>query len=191
MHWRHGDPRRNFRIAAAPTLSASSNVLGHPQKYQSDTLQLSLAVVWQRRLSESVATRYGVCGDDRFGRYKIYPSVALEWQPHPDWEIDVGFPVSSVTYWIRDSLSTGFRAAPDGSEWHVMDRNFEAESRFVYEAYVIEWSFELEAGPHLRLVAGAGRQLRNRLDMTLQNGERLSVESTPVDRIRAEIRWQF
>jgi hypothetical protein len=72
-----------------------------------------------------------------------------------------------------------------------MNREFDAESRFVYESYAVEWQFEFEAGNHLSLVAGIGRQLRNSFEMTLQNGERLSIDSRPVDRIRAEIRWRF
>ena len=191
LHWRRGDGHSNVRAAVAPTLSASSNVLGHPQKYRSDTLQLSLALVRQQRLSESVVARYGLCGDDRFGRYRFYPTAALEWRPHPDWTIDLGFPVSGVTYRISEFLSSELRAAPDGSEWHVMNRDFDAESRFIYESYAVEWLFEFEAGRHLSLVAGVGRQLRNSFEMTLQSGERLSVDSGPVDRISAEIRWRF
>jgi hypothetical protein len=72
-----------------------------------------------------------------------------------------------------------------------MNRNFDAESRFVYESYAVEWLLEFEAGNHLSLTAGVGRQLRNNFEMTLQSGERLSVESSPVDRIRVEIRWRF
>lgn len=173
LHWRRGDSHSNVRAAVAPTLSASSHVLGHPQKYRSDTLQASLALVWRQRLSESVIARYGLCGDDRFGRYRFYPTAALEWRPHPDWEIDLGFPASSVTYRLSDSLSSVLRAAPDGSEWHVMNRDFNAESRFVYESYAVEWLFGFEAGRHLSLVAGVGRQLRNSFEMTLQSGERV------------------
>jgi hypothetical protein len=191
LHWRRGSRRDNVRVSVAPTLSASSNVLGHPRKYRSDTWQLSLALVRQQPLSDSLVARYGLCSDDRFGRYRLYPTAALEWRPHPDWEIDLGFPTSAITYRIGDALSSVLRASPDGSEWHVMNRDFDAESRFVYESYAVEWLFEFETGNHLSLVAGIGRQLRSNFEMTLQSGERLSVDSRPVDRIRAEIRWRF
>lgn len=191
LHWRRGDRDDNLRVAVAPALSASSNVLGHPQKYRSDTWQLALAVVRQRRISESFAAMYGLCADDRFGRHRFYPSAALQWRPHPDWEVDVGFPASAITYRITDYLSSVLAASPDGSEWHVMNRDFDAESKFVYESYAIEWRLQLEAGRHLRLVASVGRQLGNSFDMTLQTGERLAVDSSPVDRLGAEIRWRF
>jgi hypothetical protein len=43
----------------------------------------------------------------------------------------------------------------------------------------------------LNVVAGVGRQLRNSFEMTLQSGERVSVQSGPVDRVSVEIRWRF
>jgi hypothetical protein len=191
VHWRRADLRRNFRAAIAPVLSTSSNVLGHPQKYTTDTLQLALAFVWQKRLSEVLAIRYGACGDDRFGRYRIFPVAGLEWQPRADWKVDLGFPTSSVTWKIRENLSTGVSATPDGSEWHVMDRGFDAESRLRHESYVIEWMLALNAGPHFSVSAGLGRQLRNHFEMTLQSGEIVETEGKDVDRVRAEVRWQF
>lgn len=191
LHWRRGDGDDNLRFAAAPTLSASSNVLGHPQKYRSETLQVSLAMVRQQRLSGALVARYGLCADGRFGPYRFYPTAALEWRPHPDWKIDLGFPVARVTYRITESLSSGLRAAPDGNEWHVMNREFDAESQFVYKSYTVEWLLQFDAGTHLTLIAGLGRQLRNEFEMTLQGGQRLSVESSPVDRISAEVRWRF
>ncbi|MGH8167339.1 MAG: hypothetical protein ACREQ1_08875, partial [Woeseiaceae bacterium] len=52
VHRVTGDKRKGFRVAVAPTLSASSNVMGHPQEYRGDTLQLAFALAWQRRLSD-------------------------------------------------------------------------------------------------------------------------------------------
>lgn len=191
VHWQHGERRRNFRAGIAPTLSTSSNVLGHPQRYSGDILQLAFALVWQRQFSATAGARYGICGDDRFGRYRVYPSAVLEWQPHPDWQVDLGFPASRVTYRISDALSTGLRAAPDGSEWHVMDRGFDAESRFIYESYTIEWLVTLDTGAHLSLTAGFGRQLENEFEMTLQSGQRIAIDSEAVNRVSAELRWRF
>jgi len=190
VHWRRGDRRRNFRVAIAPSLSTSSNVLGHPQRYSSDILQLALALVWQRQFSQTAGARYGLCGDTRFGRYRVYPTAVLEWQPHPAWQVDLGFPASRVTYRMSDALSTGLRATPDGSEWQVMNRNFDAESRLIYESYAIEWLVTLETG-HLTLAAGFGRQLQSEFEMTLQSGQRVTVDSEAVNRVSAELSWRF
>ena len=191
VHWVTGDKRKGFRIAVAPTLSASSNVMGHPQEYRGDTLQLAFALAWQRQLSDRLSASYALCGDDRFGAYRIYPAVAFRWQPHPDWNLDLGFPSSSVSYEISEAVETKVRIAPDGSEWHVMGRDFVGESSFVYEAWALEWLLELQVAARLSVTASLGRQLRNRFEMTLVSGERLDVESESVYRAGAEIRWTF
>jgi hypothetical protein len=191
FHWKRGGERRSLRVAVAPTLSTSSNVLGHPQRYSADILQVAFALLWTRPLSATSGFKYGLCGDDRFGRYRILPAAVLEWRPHPDWELDLGFPVSSVTFSISDLLSTAIVAMPDGSEWHVMNREFDAESRFVHEAYVVEWMVALDAGEHLSIAAGFGRQMGNRFEMTLETGARVAVEGEDVNRARVELRWRF
>lgn len=191
IHWTRKSQRGSLRVAIAPTLSTSSNVLGHPRKYRADILQVAFALMWERSLSDTSRLRYGMCGDDRFGRYKILPAAVFEWQPHPDWKLDLGFPVSSVTFSIGETLRTGLVAMPDGSEWQVMNRNFDAESRFVHESYVVEWMVELDAGEHVSIAGGFGRQMGNRFEMTLESGERVEIEGEDVNRTRVELRWRF
>jgi hypothetical protein len=189
LHWQRDNG--SLRVSIAPTLSASSNVLGHPQKYRSDTLQLALAAMWQQRFSETLSGSYGLCGDDRLGDYRLYPAAGIEWQPHPDWKLNLGFPASRITYRIGNDLSTELNLAPDGSEWHVMDRSFSEESLFIYESWAVEWRVAFEAGPHLVIAAGLGRQFRNRFEMTLRSGERIAIESDSVNRTGAEVQWRF
>jgi hypothetical protein len=187
LHWR----RDNLRVGLAPTLAASSNVLGHPQKYRSDTFQLALAIVWRQRFSETLSARYGLCGDDRFGEYRLYPAAGIEWQPHPDWKVELGFPASVLTYRAGSSLRAEFRLEPDGSEWHVMNREFDAESPLVYEAWTAEWKLALEAGEHLVVAGSFGRQFLNHFEMTLQSGERISIDREAANFVGAEVQWRF
>lgn len=191
LHWTRSAGVGSVRVALAPTLSTSSNVLGHPQEYSIEILQLPFAIVWERPLSDNRTLRYGVCGDDRFGRYRILPAAVFAWRPHPDWELELGFPVTRVSFSIGDALRTGLAAMPDGSEWHVADRGFEAESTFVHEAYVVEWTVALDVGEHLSVAAGYGRQMGNRFRMTLASGERVEAEGEDVSRTRLEVRWRF
>jgi hypothetical protein len=154
LHWQRDNG--SLRVSIAPTLSASSNVLGHP-----------------------------------LGDYRLYPAAGIEWQPHPDWKLNLGFPASRITYRIGNDLSTELNLAPDGSEWHVMDRSFSEESLFIYESWAVEWRVAFEAGPHLVIAAGLGRQFRNRFEMTLRSGERITIESDSVNRTGAEVQWRF
>jgi hypothetical protein len=187
LHWQRG----NLRLSAAAALSASSNVMGHPQEYESETLQLLFAAVAVKEFDERLAFVYGLCGDHRFGEYRAYPVAAVEWRPHPDWTLEVGFPETRIVYAVTNELETSLQVAPDGNEWHVKNRDFSAESDFVYEAVALEWITEWSPGSRLTVALSIGRQLRNRYEMTLADGQRVSVSSEPADRAGVGLRWRF
>ena len=190
LHWIDNSDRKSFRASFAPVLSASSNIMGDPEEYRGDTLQLLFALSWRRNYAEWTL-RYGICGDHRFGEYTIYPSVGVEWQPHPDVTLDVGFPHIRLTYRFNDRFSSGIGVSPDGNEWHVADRAMTQESLLVYEGYAIDWEFRWEALPDLSISAAIGAPLDSRYELTLLNGERITVGADPVLRVSAGLRWKF
>jgi hypothetical protein len=187
LHWQRND----LRLSAAAALSASSNVMGHPQEYESETLQLLFALVLAREINERLTFDYGICGDHRFGAYRVYPVAGIAWQPHPDWQLELGFPRARIGYTLVEQLTTALQIAPDGNEWRVENRDFSAESDFVYKAIALEWITAWEPWPGLSLAVSLGRQLRNRYEMTLASGERVTVSGEPADRIGFEVRWRF
>jgi hypothetical protein len=187
LHWR----ARDLRVGAAVALSASSNVMGHPQEYTSETLQLLFAAVMTEEISDELAIDYGLCADHRFGEYRIYPAARIDWRPHPDWTLEPGFPKTRLAYAITPTLASALQIAPEGNEWHVKNRDFSAESDFVYESIAVEWITAWEPQPELTLSLSLGRQLRNRYEMTLSSGERVSVSGAPADRVGFEVRWRF
>lgn len=191
LHWRFPGSRRNVRVSVAPALSASSNVMGHPREYGSDTLQVLMAWVAETRLSDRLSMSYGICGDHRFGEYEIYPLAAIEWQLHPGWELGLGFPSSHLRYNVTERVTSALQIAPDGNEWHVMNRDFAAESRLIYESIALEWIASWQMRPRFTLTISVGRQFRNRYELTLQNGERVHLSSEPANRFGAGIRWRF
>ena len=187
LHWQRGD----LRLSAAVALSASSNVMGHPQEYESETLQLLFAAVAVKELDERLAFVYGLCGDHRFGEYRAYPVAAVEWRPHPDWTLEVGFPETRIAYAVTNELESSLQVAPDGNEWHVKNRDFSAESDFAYEAVALEWITEWSPGSRLTVALSLGRQLHNRYEMTLANGQRVFVSGAAADRVGFGLRWRF
>ncbi|HZD51510.1 MAG TPA: hypothetical protein VE175_00550, partial [Woeseiaceae bacterium] len=78
-----------------------------------------------------------------------------------------------------------------GNEWHVKDRALERGSQFVYEAIVLEWVTDWRVHPRLTVSLHLGRQLDNRYEMTLQDGERVHVSGEAANRVGLSLRWQF
>lgn len=190
VHRIHEGNHTSFRASVAPALSASSNIMGHPQEYRSDTFQFLFALAWQRQFA-GWTLRYGICGDHRFGEYLVYPSIGAVWQPHPDWTLDVGFPDTRLTYRVNRRLSSGIGVAPEGNDWHVADRSMTEESRLVYEGYVIDWQLQWDAMPELSISAGLGATMDSRYELTLMDGDRIRVGADPVLRVSAGLRWKF
>lgn len=191
LHLRTRSDRGSIRFSIAPALSASSNAVSDPGSYKGDALQLLAALVWSRQMSDQFNLRYGICGDHRFGRYTIYPSIGVDWQPHADWTIELGFPTSQITYQVFKNLTSSLRIAPDGNEWYVRDKRLEKQSQFIYEALLLEWAFSWKAHKHIVISASVGRQFHIRYELTLLDDSRVRLHSDPVTRIGAALTWRF
>jgi hypothetical protein len=183
--------RNSFRFSFAPALSASSNVMKDPGEYRADALQLLAALVWNRQVSEHVGIHYGICGDHRFGSYQIYPLIGVDWELHPDWMIELGFPASQLSYQVSKSLTSLLRIAPDGNEWYVRDESLENQSQLVYQAYTLEWAISWQAREHFSLTGTVGIQFHNRYELTLLDNSRDRLSSESVTRIGAALAWRF
>jgi hypothetical protein len=191
LHVQSRSDRKDFRFSIAPALSASSNYIKDPGEYNADALQLLAALVWSKHVSDRINLRYGVCGDHRFGSYKIYPLISVGWQPHADWTLDLGFPTSKLSYQISRSLGSSLRFTPDGNEWHVRDKSLEKQSQLIYEAYLLEWAFDWQAHKRFTIRASVGRQFHNRYQMTLLDESRVQLSSDAFTRIGAALTWRF
>lgn len=190
-HWRRQSDKSGFRFSIAPGLSASSNVTADPDEYASDALQLLAAFVWERQISDRLRWSYGLCGDHRFGDYRVYPVVSLAWQLHPDWRAEIGFPTSQLSYRISESLGSSLRIAPNGNEWYVKDESLGRHSQLVHEVWVIEWVFKWWAHPHFVLTASVGREFQSRYEMTLFDESLVRLASEPAARAGVVLTWIF
>jgi hypothetical protein len=191
LHKQSQSDGQSFRFSIAPALSASSNVMKDPSEYSADALQLLAALVWSRKLSERATFRYGICGDHRFGNYEVYPLISVDWQPHADWVIELGFPTTRLTYQVSRNITSSLRIAPDGNEWYVKTKSLEKRSRVIYEASLVEWAFNWQAQKHFAITASIGRQFHNRYAVTLQDESQVRLSSDSVTRIGAALEWRF
>lgn len=191
FHRQIGSDTSGFRVSVAPAMAASSNVLKDPDEYSADAFQLLAALVWNRNLSEKTAVRFGACGDHRFGGYSVYPLVSFDWQPHNDWLIELGFPVSRMTWQVTDSLAMALRVAPDGNEWHVENKAMDRQSQLVYEATLFEYAVNWQFHERLTASVSAGRLVDIRYKVTLLNDINARLTGSDVTRVGAAIRWRF
>ena len=121
----------------------------------------------------------------------MYPLLGVSWEPNPDWNVQLGFPNSHVSYQLSDRLSTQLRFAPDGNEWQVFDRSLAIRSQFVYEAYALEWAIDWDLLENFTLSASVGRQFDNQYEMTVLDQSRVHLTADDVTRIGAALEWRF
>lgn len=191
VHWLSKSDTKSFRFSIAPALSASSNVTSDPDEYTADALQLMVAVVWDRQISNRLALRYGVCGDHRLGKYQVYPVISVNWQLHPDWMFEIGFPKLQLSHRVTEGLTSLLRIAPNGNEWYVKDKNLEKHSQLIYEAYVFEWAFNWRVRDYIELSASVGMEFHSRYEMTLADESRVRLSSDPAARVGVVLAWFF
>lgn len=182
---------KGFRLSVAPALSASSNVASDLDEYTLDAVQLLVAAVWRNKLSERFDLEYGVCGDHRLGRYRVYPLLAVGWQINPDWRLVIGFPTSQLSYRISSRVESSLRISPNGNEWYVKDKRLENDSRFVSEAFLAEWTVAWRVHPRLLLAGSWGRQFNTRYEAALLDGSRVRLSGDSADETGVAFAWMF
>lgn len=178
-----------FRFSIAPALSGSSNVIKDPGEYSADALQLLAALIWERPLNERWSFSFGICGDHRFGDYQVYPVVGASWQPHPSWNLEIGFPRSQLAIQVSNSVAAVIRIEPNGNEWYVKDNSLQKDSQLLYEAYVLEWELTWRTREHLMLSASIGREFDRHYDLTLLDESVVRLPADAATRIGVAFAW--
>ncbi len=117
--------------------------------------------------------------------------ISMRWQPHPDWTVQVGFPIVQLAYRVSTQFTSNIRISPDGNEWYVLDKTLTNQSQFVYEAYTLEWTFDWQTHENFVVSASIGRQMHNRYEVTLLDGSRVRLSSDAATRIGAALEWRF
>jgi len=191
IHRTTASAARSFRFSVAPAVSGSSNVTKDPGEYTRDSLQLLAAFAWNRQIADRLGLNYGICADHRFGDFQIYPVIGVNWQPHPDWQIELGFPASQVSYQASTTLHTSLRVMPNGNEWHVKDKKLENESQLVYDGYLIEWALNWRPHRQFQFTGSVGREFDARYEMTLADGSRVRLVNDAANRIGLTLAWFF
>ena len=191
VHRQRTNGEDSFRISVAPAKSASSNIIKNLDQYTSDAFQLLGAAVWRRGLSERAVLSYGLCADSRFGSYKLYPTLGVDWQVSPDLLVELGFPQTRLSYLLSDTVSSSLEIAPSGNEWHVRSADFASSSDVEFEATLLEWTISWQLRKRLSLTASIGRLFNSRYEATLADGSRVGASAEDAMRLGAAFAWRW
>jgi hypothetical protein len=72
-----------------------------------------------------------------------------------------------------------------------MNRERSERSNFSYEAYALDWTLEWQALSRIAVRMSVGTNLRNRLELTLLDGQRVRLSTESVLNVGLGMRWRF
>jgi hypothetical protein len=165
---------RRFGVAAA--VSTSSNGLKNPHKLDHQALQLWLSWEDSRRINGDWDWVMGVCGDHRFGTFRIYPVAGIERKLAGAARLRLAYPDLRLHWPVNSRLLLDLRIEPVGNEWSVYDNDLEKGSRFLWNS----WSASAKLTWHLldgfSVTIDAGRHYDQELEFELNDGSRLRAD---------------
>ncbi|MEJ2444192.1 MAG: DUF6268 family outer membrane beta-barrel protein [Exilibacterium sp.] len=181
LQWQGGD----WRFAAAPGLSVSSNALRHPGRIDRDSWQLWTAAVYSR-----AGWRLGLCADNRFGHFRAYPTLGYEWETEGAWLLRLVFPDPLIRYRYNQAWNLELFARPYGGDWRVFDEDLRRRSRWRYQSW--------RGGLRLRWRRGdwgldlaLGRESGREISALRRDGIKVSFEPASATFVAFELQWRF
>lgn len=165
----------DWLLRLQPTVSISSNLLKDPARITARALQYNAALSRPIAVSPTEEWQVGICGDYRFGDYRLYPTVARLWQVD-SWSIRLGFPDSTVAVRLDPGLTAGMSLSPDGNRWFVHDED-PRDSIYRYEAWRLDsylaWRFARSWQGQLHV----GFRFRSRHELVLEDATRFDSDT--------------
>jgi hypothetical protein len=156
-----------WQLRLQPALAVSSNQLRSPKKIELEGLQLNGALLRHVTTGANSGWTAGLCADQRFGDYRIYPSVS--WQRSTNaWLVQIGWPDSRLTKQLSPTLHTSLQVFPGGDRWHVLGQ--EQHHWFSHENWTARWALEWRLFPALGLELSASLLFDNRVSFETADG---------------------
>jgi len=166
--WRTKLAGGDFRVAAAPAVSVSSNALKNPDVLNSDSLQLWGAALYSRPAG-GVRWTVGAARDFRFGEGRLYPVAGIEWQNDTVW-LRATYPDVQLAWRLSDRWVLKGELGPDGNAWQAFRRDLRREDTFHREAWGAQLGLVHRFGKGLQIGFLAGLHWDQRWQYRLQDG---------------------
>ena len=186
--WWRGS-QRNLQIGIEPALSISSNMLKNPEEIESESWQLRFAMQKFTPISKHWQWVFGLCGDYRFGDYKIYPVIGAILD-QANWRIYLSFPDIEVTRIWGNGWSSAFKVEPYGSKWFVKDSQLIQSSDVVFESLLTSISISKDFS-NWSLLFSLQNNSNNNLKLVLQDNSVFTSNINHFSSVNLKASWHF
>ncbi|MCG8610822.1 MAG: hypothetical protein MI864_09840 [Pseudomonadales bacterium] len=153
-----------YRITLSPTIASSSNALKNPDQLTGSNLQLGFAAQRQIQWSPALTVLLGLCGDHRWGDYRVYPQLGVVWPLTSSAHLQLAYPDSRLTWKIASNFTFTIEIGPAGRQWYVYDKSFNQQSQLQWKAWELrsQWRWKISTQTELTLLLG------QRFDQSIQ-----------------------
>ncbi len=168
--------RGERRLGAAVVIASSSNALKNLDELTTDNLQLWLGWEELSKVSNNTAWLWGLCADHRFGDYRLYPLLGMQWHLKGNINLRLAFPDTALRWQPSDSHYIELTLQPIGREWTVYDKNFARQSELQWRAWEFELKLHWQFAKHWQTFVSTGLRFEQKLQLRLENNQRLKSD---------------
>ena len=154
---------------------------------------MSMVLSWedQRRLFGAIEGLIGLCGDDRFGSFKVYPSVGVVWPIGERARLRLAYPDSRLDWRLSHRISAALSLAPAGGQWRVYATDSEQASNFHWRAWETEAQLDWRLWKKARVTLAVGQRLQQQLRFRLQDNSPFKLEPGDALYWSLGLQWQL
>lgn len=189
--WRTTNKRRRT-LSAMPVISTSSNALKSPHSLASDDMFLWLSWMDYRKHTLSTNWLYGLRVDDRFGQYRVYPTVGGTWEMHPGTFVQLAYPDTRWRQHIAPQVCLDIGLSPDGGRWRVHNKTMEKQNYFRWKNWRARLGLIWSHPSGMTIELSAGIRLHQHMQIPLEDGSVLEtgLEDTSFATVDAGWHWR-
>ena len=187
--WRTTLGPGEFRAAAAPGLSVSSNGLKNPDALGGDSLQLWGAALYSQEAGDATWV-VGAAHDYRFGESRLYPVIGVEWQGEAVW-LRAVYPDLQLTWQLAERWVLEGEIAPDGNEWQAFSRDLRSDEPFRREAWRTQIGLLYRFGNGIEFGVLAGMQWDQHWQYRRQDGSPARLDSDDSGYLGVRLGWRL
>ncbi|MCK5667174.1 MAG: hypothetical protein KAI17_26995, partial [Thiotrichaceae bacterium] len=174
-----------------PGISVSSNALKNPELINSDSLQLTTRLTYQKKRNENFTWVYGFISDYRFGDYHLYPLAGICLKPAQGWLLQLVVPDFSIQKKFSNLFNLTFYISPEGNKWHVFSKDLQRNSELTYHAIVTGITAHWSLTPTVELNLDLVKQSSKEFNLVSDDNQLISADADSSMKLKLSGRFLF